>query len=128
MGRIRIELDGELAAFLGRADRPVEAEARALIVTELYRRGRQSRGKAAELLGMSLDAFLGYAAALGIPYVDYTEDEWESEKRAIREVARALPWSATSAPRSRSPGSGGSTCDAVLSEPFSSSSSPPYRP
>jgi predicted HTH domain antitoxin len=97
MGTARIDLDDAIVDLLRRSGHPVEDEARDLIVTELYRRGVISRGRAASLLGMPLDAFLRYAANLGIPYVNYTEEEWEEEKRAVREMAAATPSSATPA-------------------------------
>ena len=96
MVTVRLDLDDGIAALLRRPDRSVEDEARDLIVTELYRRGAVSRGKAASLLGLSLDAFLRHAASLGIPYVDYTEEEWAAEKREAREIAAGS--SATPAP------------------------------
>ncbi len=98
MGAVAIDLDEELAALVRRPDRSLDASARELIVTELYRRGAISRGKAAQQLGMTLDVFLRHASALGIPYVDYTEEEWEDEKRSIRETAASLRPSATPAP------------------------------
>ena len=66
-------------------------------MTELYRRGAISRGRAAELLGLSLDDFLRYAGGLGIPSIDFTGDEWEAEKRAVQEIVAMLPPSPTPA-------------------------------
>lgn len=97
MGTVPVRLDEDLASLLRRPGRTPEVEARELIVTELYRRGTISRGKAATLLGMSLGAFLQSAADLGIPYVDFTEEEWEAEKRAVRELSATLPRSPTRA-------------------------------
>lgn len=73
-----------------RPGRSLDARARELVVTELYRRSEISRGKAAQQLAMSLDEFLRHTSALGIPYVDYTEEEWEDEKRSIQEIAATL--------------------------------------
>lgn len=97
MSTVPVRLDEDLAALLRRPDRSAEDGARELIVTELYRRGAVSRGRAAELLGMSLETFLRYAGKLGIPYIDFTEDEWEAEKRAVRELSATLPRSPTRA-------------------------------
>ncbi len=97
MGTVPVQLDEDLAVLLRRPDLSAEEGARELIVTELYRRGAVSRGRAAELLGMSLDAFLRYAGGLGIPYIDFTEDEWEAEQRAVRELSASLPPSPTPA-------------------------------
>lgn len=94
MVTVRVELDDAVADLLRQPEQSVEDEARELIVTELYRRGAISRGRAAATLGIPLADFLRHAANLGIPYVDYTEEEWEAEKQAIREIAAEPPPSA----------------------------------
>lgn len=98
MGTVPVDLDEDLASLRRRPDRSVEEDAREPIVTELHRRGTISRGKAAESLRMSLETFLRYAADLGIPDVDFTEGEWEAEKRVVSEIAASLPRSATPVP------------------------------
>lgn len=98
MGAVAVELDEEVASLLRQPDRSLDAAAQELIVTELYRRGHLSRGKAAHLLGMPLDAFLDHAGRLGIPFVDYTEAEWEEEKRSIQELAASVRPSPMQAP------------------------------
>jgi len=92
---VAIEIDNDLAALLRQPDRSVRDSVHDLIVTALYRRGGISRGKAAELLGMPLDAFLRHASSLGIPYVAYSEAEWAAEKRSVQEMAASLRPSAT---------------------------------
>ena len=62
---------------------PPEDAARELIVLELYREGRVSGGKAAELLGITLETFLKRAGDLGIPCFDMPDDEWAREKDAV---------------------------------------------
>ena len=95
MDSVPVRSDEDTAVLLRRPDRSAEDGARELIVTELHRRGALSRGRAAELLGVSLKNFLRHAGRLGIPFVDSTEDEWEAEKRSVREIAATLPLSAT---------------------------------
>jgi predicted HTH domain antitoxin len=95
MSAVQLELDEDLVAVLQRDGGSVEETARELIVTELYRRGTISHGKAAELLGIPLEDFLVHAGRLGIPYFDFTEEEWEAEKRAVKEIAMAARSSAT---------------------------------
>ena len=97
MGTTNLQLAEDLASLLRRPDRSVDEAAREIIVTELYRRGEISRGKAAELLGWTLEAFLRHAAEVALPYVDFREEEWEAEKRAVREIAAPLRSSATPA-------------------------------
>jgi len=83
---INIPLDSELAGLLQMFDRPVPDTARDLIVLELYRQGKISSGRAAELLDMPRIAFIGYASQLGIPFFDMTEDEWNAEVEQARRI------------------------------------------
>ena len=46
-------------------------------VLELYREGKLSSGKAAEVLGMERFEFIRYAGAKGIPYIRLTPEELE---------------------------------------------------
>jgi predicted HTH domain antitoxin len=83
---INIPLDSELAGLLQMFDKPVPDTARELIVLELYRQGKISSGKAAELLGMSRVAFIQYASNLGVPFFDMTEAEWQAEVEQARKL------------------------------------------
>lgn len=68
---------------------PPDAAASELIVLELYRQRRISRGKAAELLGEPLAGFLQRAAHADIPYFDLTSDELREEIESAEDFARA---------------------------------------
>jgi predicted HTH domain antitoxin len=57
-----------------------------LTVLELYRQGKISSGKAAELVGMPRIAFIQHASALGIPFFDMTEEEWRAEVDQVRKL------------------------------------------
>jgi len=83
---INIPLDPELTGLLQMFDKPVPDTARELIVLELYRQGRISSGKGADLLGMQRVAFIQYASNLGIPFFDMTEGEWQSEVEQARKL------------------------------------------
>ena len=83
---INIPLDPDLAGLLQMFDRPVSDTARELIVLELYRQGRISSGKAAELLDMPRLAFISHASHLGIPFLDMTDDEWSAEVEQARKT------------------------------------------
>ncbi len=88
MTTIHLDLDEALVSLLRQQDPSIERAARELMVMELYRRGALSRGKAAVLLDMPLADFLKCANALGIPYFNFTEEEWAEEMRTVeREVA-----------------------------------------
>jgi predicted HTH domain antitoxin len=81
---LKLDLDDDLVAVLRRQDASIEDAARELMVMELYRRGAVSRGKAAELLGMPLVDFLRRANELGIPYFNYTDEEFAAELAASK--------------------------------------------
>jgi predicted HTH domain antitoxin len=83
---INIPLDAELTGLLQMFDKPVPDTARELIVLELYRQGKISSGKAAELLEMQRVAFIQYASQLGIPFFDMTDEEWEAEVEQVRKL------------------------------------------
>ena len=68
---------------------PVNQAASELIVLELYRQGRISCGKAAELLEETTEAFLRRAAAADIPYFNLTTDDFNDELRSAADIASA---------------------------------------
>jgi len=82
MTSVTVEIEAPLAALLHQDNQPVQIAAREMIVLELYRRGSISSGKAAEILSTSRLEFIQHASRLGIPYIEFTQDEWEAEKAA----------------------------------------------
>jgi predicted HTH domain antitoxin len=83
MSVVQLELEDDLAALLHGANRPIEQTARELIILELYRQGKVSSGKAAQLLGMPRWEFVPFASRLGLPFFDMTADEWEVERNLV---------------------------------------------
>ena len=71
-----VQIAEAIAEFL---PAPPDAAASELIVLELYRQRRISRGKAAELLDEPLAKFLDRAANANIAYFDLTPDELKQE-------------------------------------------------
>ena len=53
-------------------------------VLELYREGKLSSGKAAEILGMERFEFIRYAGIKGIPYIRLTPEELEEEAGLLK--------------------------------------------
>ncbi|MGH2561152.1 MAG: UPF0175 family protein [Thermomicrobiales bacterium] len=90
MSSVAVELDEAVANVLRRSDRPIGQTAQELIVVELYRRHELSSGRAAEILGMRLIDFIQHTSRLGIPYFRMTDDEWELERQAARQLADEL--------------------------------------
>ena len=86
MSGISVSLASDLVGLLQTLDRPLEESVRELLVLELYRQARISSGKAAELLGMERVAFIQHSSALGIPFFDMSEEEWQAEIELIRKL------------------------------------------
>lgn len=55
-------------------------------VLELYREGRLSSGKAAEILGMDRFEFIRYAGMKGIPFIRITPEELEEEATLLGKI------------------------------------------
>ncbi len=79
MSTVNIEVDEDLVGILGEIQQPISRAALELIVMELYRRGKISSGRGAELLGMSRVDFIQHASDLGIPYLRVTEQDLDRE-------------------------------------------------
>lgn len=59
-----------------------------LIALELYRQGRISAGKAAELAGMRKVDFIELLSRMGIDYLDQSHDELAADVAAVEELLR----------------------------------------
>ena len=85
MSQVKFDLPPELLGLLREIGEPAAA-AKECVVLELYRRGLVSSGKAAELLGMSRMEFIHFSGRLGVPYFRMSAEEWEEEKRQLKEL------------------------------------------
>jgi predicted HTH domain antitoxin len=77
-----VVLDDELAALL-EGEQDLEHATRETLLMELFRRGKVSSGKAAELLKIPRVDFLHRASDLKIPVISMSPEEWEAEKATI---------------------------------------------
>ena len=75
-------LDALAATYQDNADVIKEAA-----VLELYREGRISAGKAADILEMDRFEFIRYAGKKGIPYIRMSPDELENEIAVLEKLA-----------------------------------------
>ncbi len=87
---LTIKVPGVLVELLGVSKERLPREALKLLVFELFREGRISSGKGAELLGVSRLAFLELLAERKIPFFNYSEEELQGELEAAREVRAKL--------------------------------------
>ena len=81
---ITIEVSDELAKLLG-SEEAIAKEAKQALVMDLVRRGKISRGKAAELLGISLWDLPELLSSYEIPWFDYSIEQLEEDMAALRE-------------------------------------------
>jgi len=66
-------------------------EARQGLAVRLYGAHRLSLGKAAELAGMPLVAFMGTLRELGLPVCTYGQDEYAEDNKTIASLAPGAP-------------------------------------
>jgi predicted HTH domain antitoxin len=86
MKTVTLELPTELLELLGSVEE-AKREAKLALVFDLVRRGRISRAKAAELLGMQLAEFPAVLAEYGIPWFDYSNEDLELDLESLRSKA-----------------------------------------
>lgn len=85
MKRITIEVPKELISLVG-SDEEAQKEAKEALVFNLVRRGKISKGKAAELLGVVLWELPTLLAKYQIPWFTYGLKEVEEDVQRLQEV------------------------------------------
>ena len=79
---LEIEVPDELIELLGLEES--KKEAKEALVLDLVRRGKISKGKAAELLGLSLWDLPKLLAKYRIPWFDYDPEELKRDIEALQ--------------------------------------------
>ena len=87
MKTVTLELPPELLDLLG-SEEEAKREAKLALVFDLVRRGRVSRAKAAELLGMPLAKFPALLAEYAIPWFDYSADDLERDLESLKAASQ----------------------------------------
>jgi predicted HTH domain antitoxin len=85
MKSIEILVPEEIVNLLGSED-AVRKEAREAFILDLVRRGKVSKGKAAELLGISLWELPDLIAQYQMPWFSYSQEELERDLAALRDL------------------------------------------
>jgi predicted HTH domain antitoxin len=67
-------------------ERNLSQEAARLLALELYREGKVSLGRAAELCQTPLAAFMNFAARHGVPPLRYSSEDLEEERRSTEHL------------------------------------------
>lgn len=81
--QLSLTLENDVADLFGESPEQIARSLLEAGVLDLYRRHVISRGRAAEILGLSFEEFLRLSNAAGVPYFDWTEGDVELESQAI---------------------------------------------
>jgi predicted HTH domain antitoxin len=81
MATVNLELPADLVSAAKLDQGNVSQEATKLIALELFREGTISLGRAAELCATPLAAFMDFAAARGVPPLNYGVEQLEQDRR-----------------------------------------------
>lgn len=82
---VEVRLPQALLAGSGLTRKEVSSALLKSYIISLYRHDRISSGKAASLLGVHRLTFIRMLAEEGIPYLDYTSEEFDREIEAVRQ-------------------------------------------
>jgi predicted HTH domain antitoxin len=77
-----VELDERVVPLFAARKRDVSARLRELAVVELFREGRLSSGKAAEILDIERIEFFALLRHLGVPFFGYDAEELRRDQAA----------------------------------------------
>ena len=82
---ISIEVPDELLELLG-SEEEIGKEAKQTLILDLVRRGKISRAKAADLLGINLWDLPEFLSGYEIPWFDYSREQLEEDMKALRDL------------------------------------------
>ena len=82
---ISIEIPDELLELLG-SEEEIGKEAKQTLILDLVRRGKISRAKAADLLGINLWDLPEFLSGYEIPWFDYSREQLEEDMKALRDL------------------------------------------
>ncbi len=85
--KIEIEVPEELFLNLKQSHEEFKKEIKLTMAIELYKKGKLSLGKAAELSGFTKIGFIDMLNFRGEPVFNYSDDEIESEIQNIRDLS-----------------------------------------
>lgn len=84
--KLEISFPSEVLAMIATTYQDDSAVIKEAAVLELYREGKISSGKAAEILGMERFEFIRYAGMKGIPYIRMAPEELEEEIKLLEKL------------------------------------------
>ena len=87
---IKIVIPDEIINLLG-SEEEAKKEVKEALVLDLVRRGKVSRQKAAELIGINLWDLPEFLAKYRIPWFDYSKEDLQKDLDALRGRAERVP-------------------------------------
>lgn len=84
---IEIAVPEEIIDLLG-SEKEAKEEAKEAFVLDLVRRGKVSKGKAAELMGISLWDLPNLLSKYRIPWFDYDHNELQNDLDTLKELEK----------------------------------------
>jgi len=81
-----IKIPDEIMLFYGLSEEMLSRRVLFLVVSDLLRQGKLSRGKASELLDMSIYEILDLMSQQGIPAVSCSDTEFEEEWEEWKQI------------------------------------------
>jgi predicted HTH domain antitoxin len=85
---VNIELPAELVKAANLEPANLSEEAARLFALELYREGKVSLGRAAELCKTPLAGFMDFAARHGVPPLQYSAEDLDEERQSTERLGR----------------------------------------
>jgi predicted HTH domain antitoxin len=86
MATVNVDLPADLVSVAKLDQGNVSQEAAKFIALELFREGTVSIGRAAELCATPLAAFMDFAAAHGVPPLNYGMEQFEQDRRTLSKL------------------------------------------
>ena len=86
--KILIKMPTDIIPIFTKKEEELANKIKELAVIELFREGKISSGKAADILGMQRFEFIRYISRQGIPYFDMDKEELERDIFVARGKAR----------------------------------------
>jgi len=86
MATVNVDLPADLVAAARLDQGNVSEETAKFIALELFREGTVSLGRAAELSATPLAAFMDFAAAHGVPPLNYGIEQFEEDQRTLAKL------------------------------------------
>ena len=83
MTMVTVDIPQEVLTLAGLESQPASDGASKLLALELFREGRVSLGRAAELAGVGIEDFMEFSAHRGVP-LHYSEAELTEDRETAR--------------------------------------------